>query len=75
MRNGEFVSELAQALHRPALFRVPGFALRLMMGEMAHELLLSGQRVVPTKALATGFTFLNPTLGPAFDEILGNTKK
>lgn len=75
VRNGEFVAELARALHRPALFRVPGFALRLMMGDMAHELLLCGQRVVPTKALATGFKFLNPALGPAFDEILGNTKK
>ena len=75
VRNGEFVARLAHALHRPAIFRVPAIFLRLLMGEFAEELLLGGQRVLPAKALASGFTFLHPELGPAFDEILGNTKQ
>lgn len=75
VRNAEFVAKLARALHRPAVFRAPGALLRLMLGEFADELLLGGQRVMPVKAIASGFTFLQPELGPAFDEILGNIKR
>ena len=45
----------------------PGFALRLLLGEMADALLLSGQRAVPAKAERLGFTFTYPTLAPALD--------
>src|SRR5438067_2524959 len=48
-QNTEFTKALAKALHRPALFPVPGFALRLALGEMADALLLSSQRVRPQK--------------------------
>src|SRR5215475_5248734 len=48
--NAEFTKELARALHRPAIFPVPPFALRLVLGrEMADALLTSSQRVVPEK--------------------------
>ena len=54
--NAEFTRALAHALHRPAIFPVPAFALHLLFGEMA-QVLLEGQRVVPTAALAAGFEF------------------
>jgi len=55
--NAEFARALGRALHRPAFMPAPAFALRLMLGEMADGLLLSGQRAVPAKATGTGFTF------------------
>jgi uncharacterized protein (TIGR01777 family) len=55
--NAEFAGALGRALHRPAFMPAPAFALRLMLGEMADALLLSGQRVVPTKAQLLGFVF------------------
>jgi hypothetical protein len=55
--NRDFARALGRALHRPALMPTPGFALKLMLGEMAEALLLSGQRVVPAKAERLGFTF------------------
>jgi hypothetical protein len=67
--NSEFTSELAGALGRPALFPVPGFALKAMFGEMA-EMLLGGQRVLPRATEAAGYRFQYPELGPALRNIL-----
>ena len=53
----EFARALGRALHRPSFMPAPAFALRLMLGEMADGLLLSGQRAVPAKATQSGFTF------------------
>ena len=47
----------ARALHRPALLRLPAAPLRWLAGDMAEELLLTGRRVVPDKALRNGFVF------------------
>jgi uncharacterized protein len=44
-------------MHRPAVMPAPAFALRIMLGEMADGLLLSGQRAVPARATQTGFAF------------------
>ena len=55
--NAEFARALGRALHRPAFMPAPGFALRLMLGEMADALLLSGQRAIPAKARASGLPF------------------
>lgn len=63
--NAAFTQELARALHRPALVPAPAFALRLLLGEMADALLLSGQRVLPTKAVALGYEFRYAELGGA----------
>ncbi len=63
--NASFARQLGGAVHRPALFPTPGFALRLLLGEMADALLLSGQRAVPAKALAGGFQFRYPRLAGA----------
>lgn len=50
----------------------PGFAMRLALGEMAEELLLSGQRVLPTKLLSTGFEFQYPTVDRALLALLNS---
>jgi uncharacterized protein (TIGR01777 family) len=67
--NDEFARRLAGALHRPAIFPAPAFALKLALGEMS-EVLLDGQRVLPAAALATGFHFQYPELSAAFANIL-----
>lgn len=68
--NEEFSTALGQALGRPSLLRAPGFALRAALGEMAEALLLGGQRVVPRRVLAAGFTFAYPDLRSALSDIL-----
>ena len=62
VRNRDFARALGRALHRPAVLPAPAFALRLAFGEMAEELLLGGQRVVPARAAAEGFTFAYPEI-------------
>jgi NAD dependent epimerase/dehydratase family enzyme len=66
-----FARSLGRALHRPALLPTPGFALKLLLGEMAEGLLLSGQRAVPAKAERLGFQFwftqLDDALRALFD--------
>ena len=62
VRNAEFTAALAKALHRPALFPAPAFALRLVLGEMADALLLSSQRVVPGQLEKLGYKFQHPDL-------------
>ena len=63
--NAEFARALGQAIHRPAALPTPGFAMRLMLGEMATGLLLSGQRALPDRAARAGFRFDYPELGGA----------
>ena len=57
--NAEFARALGRALRRPAFIPAPAFALKVLLGEMAEALLLSGQRAVPAKAerLDYAFTF------------------
>jgi hypothetical protein len=62
MRNRDFTRALGRAVHRPAFMPTPGFALRAAFGEMANEMLLGGQRVVPRRAEREGFRFDHPTL-------------
>lgn len=69
--NAEFTRALGKALRRPTIFPVPGFAMRLLFGEMADALLLSGQRVVPRRLLAGGFRFTHSEVGPALMDLLG----
>ena len=69
--NKEFARALGRALHRPAFIPAPAFALRLMLGEMADALLLSGQRAVPAKAQRLGFTFGYTDVETALRSIFG----
>ncbi len=61
-KNADFTGKLGAVLNRPTLFPVPSFALRLAFGEMADEALLAGARVMPTRLLASGFSFRFPDL-------------
>jgi len=63
--NAEFTRALARAVHRPAVLPAPAFALRLALGAMADEALLSSARVVPSSLLNAGFQFAHPTLDSA----------
>jgi len=67
--NAEFTRTLAAAVHRPAIFPVPGFALRLLFGEMC-EILLASQRAAPKAAESAGFTFRFPQLAGALADVL-----
>lgn len=65
----EFAAALGRALRRPAFAPVPGFALRLMVGEMA-EALLTSQRAIPEVAQRLGYQWKYPLLEPALRAIL-----
>lgn len=69
--NKEFTTALGRAIHRPTIFRVPGFALRVGFGDLARVVLAS-QRVIPEVALREGYTFKHPKLGPALTDLLGS---
>lgn len=62
--NRDFTAALGRSLGRPALLPAPGLALRLALGEMA-QLLLGGQKVLPRKALESGFAFKHPQVDAA----------
>ena len=64
VRNAELARALGHALHRPSWLPVPGFALKVAVGEFA-EVLLHGRRVVPAKLQALGFPYALPTLAAA----------
>jgi len=63
--NKAFVSAFANALNRPAFMPMPGFALKVIMGEAA-DMLLTGQRVIPQKLLDAGFEFKFDSVDKAF---------
>ena len=69
--NAEFTRVLAKVLARPAFFPAPAFALRLLLGQMADELLLASTRVVPRKLKEAGFQYRHPDLEGALKAALG----
>jgi uncharacterized protein (TIGR01777 family) len=68
--NRELSRALGHALHRPSLLPVPGIALKLLYGEMA-EIVTTGARVVPAKALVLGYSFHHGELDEALRSALG----
>ena len=67
--NEELSRTIGRVLGRPWWLRAPSFALRLILGEMADALVLSGQRVIPEVARQHGFVFRYPTVESALKEI------
>lgn len=61
----QIVDSLGKALKRPTVIPVPAFALRLLIGEGADELLLCSQNMSADKLLSTGYKFIHPTLHSA----------
>ena len=68
-RNADFTKSLARALHRPAFFRAPAFLLKTLLGDFSHEL-LDSKRILPRRALATGFNYRFPSLDAALANLL-----
>ena len=69
--NAEFTQALGAALHRPTIATVPRFALKAVFGgQMATEMLLAGQRVLPRALEASGFAFRFPRVDEALRALL-----
>jgi uncharacterized protein (TIGR01777 family) len=69
--NVEFTRALASALHRPAVFPVPAWALRTVVGRgMADEALLGSTRAAPQRLSETGYAFRHPTIEAALGAVL-----
>jgi len=71
VRNRAFTAALGRALGRPAVLLVPALPMRLVLGDMGREIVLASQRVLPAKALGTGFAFCHPTLESALAAAVG----
>ena len=71
VRNRTFVAVLGSVLNSPTVVPVPASVLRMTMGRMADELLLSSTRVIPVRLQETGFEFQDPELEPALRHMLG----
>ena len=69
VENREFSKVLGRVLHRPAVLPVPALVLRAMYGEMA-QIVTTGARIVPAKALVLGYEFLHPELEEALRSAL-----
>jgi uncharacterized protein (TIGR01777 family) len=67
--NADFSKALGRALRRPAIAPVPGFAVKLLYGDMA-EIITEGQRAVPERPQALGFTFAHADLDEALRDAL-----
>ncbi|MCF3119432.1 TIGR01777 family protein [Streptomyces arenae] len=64
LTNREVTAAMGRVLHRPTLLTAPAPALRLVLGEMAADV-LGSQRVLPTRLLESGFSFAFPGIDEA----------
>lgn len=69
--NEEFTKTLGHVLNRPTALAMPAFAARLAFGEMADEMLLASQKVIPKKLKQLGYQFAYPNLDGALRHYLG----
>lgn len=68
--NAVFAKALGAAMGRPSFMPLPAFLLTLIFGQMAQEIMLSGQHVVPEKALNHGYVFQYPDIQSALNAIV-----
>jgi hypothetical protein len=68
--NGDFTRALGRVLHRPAIFPVPKFAMKVAFGEFA-DILFASQRVAPRAALAAGYRFRHADVEGALRDAVG----
>jgi uncharacterized protein (TIGR01777 family) len=71
--NRQLTRELGGGLHRPTILPAPGFAMKMILGEFAN-VLLKGQRVIPSRLLDMGFAFTFPNLKQALWDIIDKNK-
>jgi len=69
--NRQLTTAIAKALHRPAIFPMPGPILRILLGGFA-EVLLESQKAIPKRLLESGFRFQHPTVEDAIQDLLGD---
>ncbi|MCR9201183.1 MAG: TIGR01777 family oxidoreductase [Planctomycetaceae bacterium] len=62
LTNRAFTKDVGRVLKRPTIFPLPGFMAKLVLGEMAQDLLLASARVLPNRLQAAGFEFSHPQL-------------
>ena len=72
LTNAEFSRVLGRVLQRPALLPAPAFAMKLALGELADLLLLGGQRAIPWRLQALGYTFRYANAESALRALLAN---
>jgi uncharacterized protein (TIGR01777 family) len=70
VRNRGLAKALGKVLSRPSFLTLPGFMLRVVLGDFG-SVLVEGQRVVPTKLLKHGFVFEYPEIMGALQEVMG----
>lgn len=70
--NSKFTKALGAVLHRPTILPMPAFGAKLLLGEMADELLLSSARVMPKKLQAAGFHFSYPEVEGALRHVIND---
>jgi uncharacterized protein len=68
--NAEFTATLARVVGRPALMPVPSFGPRLLLGQLADELVLASARVHPAATESSGYSFRHPTLEAGLRHVL-----
>ncbi len=71
LTNAEYTKVLGHVLNRPTIFPVPAPAARIVLGEVADELLLASQRMQPARLEETGYAFRHPDLEDALRHVLG----
>jgi uncharacterized protein (TIGR01777 family) len=65
----KFAATLGKVLHRPSLLPMPAPVLKLLLGEMAQELLIEGQNIFPSKLLDAGFVFEDADILAALNHV------
>jgi len=70
--NHEYSISLGRALSRPVFFRAPASFLKLVLGEMAEQLLLSSTKVIPKVLINHGYKFIHENIDQALSELLEN---
>ncbi|MDA0713309.1 MAG: TIGR01777 family oxidoreductase, partial [bacterium] len=73
--NMDFSELLALKLHRPCSFSVPDWVIKLFLGRMGQEILLSSCQAYPNKLIESGYTFQTQHLDQAFDALFDKNKK
>lgn len=66
----QIIRALGKRLRRPTLLRVPAWAMKLLIGVAAEELLLCSQKMTADRLLSTGYKFNHPTLGEAVEYVV-----
>jgi NAD dependent epimerase/dehydratase family enzyme len=69
--SAEFTKALGSVLGRPTVFPLPAFAVRVLFGARGEDMLLGGQRALPTRLEQAGFTFAHPDIEAGLRSALG----